>query len=87
MGSWKRYESYKKDSGSWKRYEPIKQSIRGPDKKPRKLRRKIPPKIRIQLSLTPENAEHVRVYPGTNSGLINRLLTRHRNANPNKRQL
>lgn len=54
---------------------------RGPDKKQRK-RRKGVPRIRVQLSLTPENAEYLRMYPDSNSGLINRLLEIDRGDNP-----
>lgn len=56
---------------------PLKQGGRGPDKKPRK-RRKGAPRVRIQLSLTPQNAAYVRMYPDSNSAFINRLLESHR---------
>ncbi len=50
---------------------------RGPDKKKRKPR-KIIPIVRVQLSLTPENAEYMRKYADSNSNFVNRLLERHR---------
>lgn len=54
-----------------------KQGGRGPDKKPR-TRRKGAPRVRLQLSLTPQNAAYVRMYPDSNSAFINRLLESHR---------
>lgn len=55
-----------------------KQGKRGPDKRPR-TRQKGPLTVRVQLFLTPENAEFLRAQPGTNSGLVNLLLNLRRN--------
>lgn len=51
---------------------------RGPDKKPRKRRTK-KQVVRVQLSLTSDNAEYLRLYLDSNSNLVNCLLESHRN--------
>lgn len=52
-------------------------NVRGPDRKPRKLRKRRPRKdiTRVQLSLTPENANYLRQLPDENGNVINELLT------------
>lgn len=59
------------------RLKKKKQGERGPDKKPRKPR-ELKMIVRVQLSLTPENAQYLRMYPNSNSNFVNELLENHR---------
>lgn len=55
----------------------MNQGKRGPDKKPRKRRQSVVV-VRVQLSLTPANAEYIRMRPSTNSAFVNHLIEVHR---------